>query len=213
MMRTRNMLLWVVLLVLALVLAACGGGDDDKKNDEASGAVDPTATSVSFGTDLGAISDMPGCSDPNDEECPAPIQLPLDGTATAADVSISYAARYFDAVTEGLPDEMLIQITPSANNRYTEEAVFSVYFAESVEAALAGLVEPDSAEWRTDTLTGTIAVSKDETQDPVVTTSIGAFDTGDGRVIVLQAVTTEMYGWDLWAQVYAEMLDTLVVGG
>ena len=59
---------------------------------------------------------------------------------------------------------------------------------------------------------GTIGVVKDDTQDPPVNTTIGAFGTKDGRAIVLKLITTGQYGWDLYSQLYQDMLNTLTVG-
>ena len=97
------------------------------------------------------------------------------------------------------------------NNKFEERAVFEAYFAESVEAALSGLSEPEIADWTAAGLSGKIGVSRDQTQDPPVNTTIGAFALADGRAVVLKLTSTGKYGWDLWSQVYANMLETLTV--
>jgi hypothetical protein len=107
----------------------------------------------------------------------------------------------------------LIEIAPSENNRFPDKATFQIYYADSVDAALTELIDPESADWQTDTLTGRIGVAKDQTQDPPLNTTIGAFALPDGRAIVLKAITTGQYGWDLHMRLYEEMLNSLVVGG
>ncbi len=232
-MRKTWIILLALLLALALGLAACGGDDDDSNgtdsatngdatngdaanDDSGAGGFNPGGADVSFGADLGADSDLPGCADPDDEECPAALDMPLDGEAVAEGVQISYPDRYFDALTgddvlEDAPPGTLIQIVPSENNRYAETAVFSLYFGDSVAGAVAALAESDAADWTTETLTGTIAVHRDETLDPPVNRTIGAFEDDAGRVVVLELVTTGKYGWDLWARVYTAMLDSVVL--
>ena len=54
---------------------------------------------------------------------------------------------------------------------------------------------------------------KDPTQDPPVNTTIGAFALPDGRAIVLKAITTGKYGWDLYTRLYEDMLNSLAVSG
>lgn len=211
----RELLVLILLLALALILAACNGDDDNGGDNEPAGdagGFTPDAPNVNFGADLAGDNEMPGCADPNDDECPAAVEMPFDATITAEDVTVGYPAQYFDATTDALPDGVLVQITPSDNNRYVEQAIFTVYFAESVDAALAVLNDPEIAEWQTATMTGMIGVSRDATQDPPVNTTVGAFETADGRVIVLQVTTTGKYGWDLWRLVYGQMLELLVVG-
>ena len=218
------------LLVLVLGLAACGG--NASQNDVATSvptsetAATPhteadNAASLNLsgpnlgagtGEDAGAGAQLPGCSDPNDEECPAALQLPLDGEASADGVHIRYPARYFDARTGAdAPEDTLIVIEPSERNKYDERAVFTVYWADSVEEATAALDAPESAEWQTETLHGVIAVSKDTTQDPPITTTIGAMTTPDGRVLAFKLTVNGKYGWDLWSRVYEDMLDSLRV--
>lgn len=230
-MRTKWLVVITLLLVLALALAACGGDDDDTGNNASDNAetaseeptaetdgsgsavgFSPSGPSISLGADLSGGSDLPGCSDPDDEECPAALVMDLDGEASAGGVTINFPARYFDALTGAdASDGALIQIVPSENNKYAESANFAVLLVDSLEGTFDGLVEPESAEWTTDTLTGTIMVSKDAEQDPPANRTVGAFETADGRAVLLTLDTTGKYGWDLWAQVYVTMLDTLVV--
>lgn len=210
--------LWTLLLIVLLSAAACGNDGDKPANTPG-----PTAEagspsgSVSLGSGVGLNvgagggigSGLPGCADPNDEECPMPLVMDLDGEIAAGGVSVRYPDRYFDAAPgEG---EVLFVITPAENNKY-ERAVFEARFAESVEAALATLTEPETAQWTAGTLTGTIGVQRDETQDPPVITTVGAFALDDGRAVVLTLTATGKYGWDVWSQVYTSMLDTLAVG-
>lgn len=235
-MRSKWMVLVTVLLVLVLALAACGGDDDGGDNNDndaddttqtptgdatvesgdatESSGFNPGAASFDLGANLGGEdSGLPGCSDPDDDACPAALVMDLDGEVSAGGVTINYPARYFDALTGTQSPDALIQIVPSENNRYSETAVFSVILTESVDIdeMISRMVEPDIAEWSTDTLTGKIAVSKDAEQDPPVATTIGAFETEDGRGVVITLGTTGKYGWDLWAKVYASMLDSIVV--
>ena len=220
----------VLLLVLALLgLVACGG--ETKESQTASSAPTPTAETsnteasgtpslnlsgpslgVGVGDDAQSDTPLPGCSDPDDEECPAALQLPLDGEAIAEGVHINYPARYFDARTGAdAPEGTLILIEPSERNKYDERAVFEVYWADSIKEATAALESPESAEWHTETLHGVIAVSKDTAQDPPLTTVIGAMTTPDERVLVLKLTVNGKYGWDLWSRVYEDMLNSLQV--
>jgi hypothetical protein len=212
----------ICILLVMLVLAACGDENEEKNGAETEATPTVSATlALDTGADVGlgsggengTGSQLPGCSDPNDDECPAPLVLDLDGTASAGGVTVQYPTRYFTAVTSDSAStgDVLIEIAPSENNRFAEKATFQIYFAESVEAALAELTDPISAEWQTETLSGTIGVVKDQTQEPPVNTSIGAFEVGDGRVIVLKAITTGKYGWDLHARLYEDMLNSLAV--
>jgi hypothetical protein len=213
---------WILLLtgLLILALAACGGDNKDGKKTEATPTSETGGTSLNLGSGSGLgiqpggstspTSSLPGCSDPNDTECPVPLALDLDGEASAGGVTIHYPTRYFTATTNPSGD-ILIEIAPSENNKFNEKATFQVFFAESVNAALAALTDPITAEWKTDTLNGTVGVMKDQTQDPPVNTTIGAFALGDGRTVVLKVVTTGKYGWDLYSQLYEGMLNSLVV--
>jgi hypothetical protein len=214
--------LLVGLVILALALAACGG----KSTDEASSTPEPSSTPKTGGAfnpgsvgpdlsvDLSGGSGLPGCNDPNDTECPTPVVMTLDQTVSAGGVTIRYPARYFNTTTNSGPvGTVLIEITPSENNKYEDTATFQVYFAESIDGALAELQDPETGTWSNDTLSGTVGVVKDRTQDPPVNTTIGAFTVSDGRVIVLKAVTTGKYGWNLWARVYEDMLNSLSVSG
>jgi hypothetical protein len=214
---------WVVMacVILALIVAACGG-ENDKNNNDDTPATEAAAPDLSTGPDLATGPDlgsggaeatsenqMPGCSDPDSTDCPIPLEMDLDATASAGGVTVSYPDRYFDATTAN--DGVLITITPSENNRYDQRAEFEIYFADSVEDALAGLTDPITGDWSNDMLDGTVGVVLDDTQDPPLNTSIGAFNLADGRTIVMKATTTGQYGWDLWSQVYEDMLNTLVV--
>lgn len=213
------------ILIIALGVAACG---NDEAGDSGDPPQDSAATEATGGNALSGgapildagpglnlntgdsgSSALPGCSDPSDDECPMPLVMDLDGEASAGGVTIGYPARYFD-VTTGDGD-ILFTITPSANNKFKEKATFEVYFATSVEAALAELDEPESVPWSAGTLEGTINVVRDTSQDPPVNTTIGAFALADGRAVVVRLTTTGKYGWDLWSQVYTAMLETLAV--
>ncbi len=228
---------WTILVIfaaLALILAACGGDDDNDSDTRptateaatAEAAEADGAPSLDAAPDLGGGPDLagglsggpgderqlPGCSDPDSDECPAPLDMPLDGEASFEGVSINYPSRYFDAaVGDETGGDALIAITPSENYRFEEQATFQVYFAESVDAALADLVDPDTAEWTAGALEGTIGVVRDAAQEPQQATTIGAFALPDGRAIVLKAETTGQYGWDLFSRVYDDMLQTLTV--
>lgn len=216
-MRVTWTVIFALLVILALGLAACGGDDDDtgraapEPTEGPSGAFSPNAPSLSLGADLSGENALPGCSDADDEECPAALLMDLDGEVSAGGVTISYPARYFDALSGEQSPDALIQIVPSENNRYAEAAVFSVVLMDSPATALDILADPETAEWATDTLSGTIAVSKDATLDPPVNTTVGAFTSEDGRGVVFKLVTTGKYGWDLWSRVYEAMLQSLVL--
>ncbi len=222
----------VGVMIVALMVTACG--NDSKKSTPTSApsatpAAAPVATTANggfapgnTGLSLGAGPDaapatavsalssgMPGCSDPNTDECPTPLTLDLDAEASAGGASVRYPSRYFDVTTAD--SGTLITITPSERNKFEDRASFEVYFADSVDAALSGLVDPDTAPWTVGDWQGTIGVSHDTTQDPQVNTAIGAFALPDGRTIVFEATTTGQYGWDLWALVYEAMLNTLAV--
>lgn len=228
----RRIWLLVAFMALALILAACGGDGDDDGDNEPAATEEATAEAaestggltLDAGPDLGAglnaggeagdDRQLPGCSDPDSEECPAPLQMTLDGQASVEGVSINYPSRYFDAALgEEDAEGVLIEITPSENFRFEEQAAFQVYFAESVEAALADLADPITAEWNAGALEGVIGVVLDAEQDPPHNTTIGAFALPDGRAIVLKAETTGKYGWDLFSRVYDDMLQTLTVAG
>lgn len=226
---------WILLLVglLVFALAACSSNDkkDNTPTPEATPTVESAGPGVSLDTtgpglntggnstpDSSAVigGQMPGCSDPSDTECPVPLALDLDGEISAGGVTIRYPTRYFDAATptsgtSGTSGDILIEITPSERNKFPEKATFQVYYADTVKAALAELTDPITAPWQTQTLSGTIGVVKDDTQDPQVNTTIGAFALGNGRAIVLKAITTGKYGWDLHSQLYEDMLTSLTV--
>jgi hypothetical protein len=220
--RMTQVWLLVGLAILSLGLAACGGKSKDGNSStpepsstpQTSGAFDPGNVGPDLSVNLGDGSGLPGCNDPNDTECPSPVVMTLDQTASAGGVTIRYPSRYFDVATNSGPvGTVLIEITPSGNNKYEDKATFQVYFAESVDGALAKLQDPETGTWSNDTLSGTVGVVKDRTQDPQVNTTIGAFTASDGRVIVLKVVTTGKYGWNLWARVYEDMLNSLSVSG
>ena len=217
--RLGRMWRWAALLLLVLGAAACGSGDGDRPTSTPEPTAETGSSSggvslegglgLNVGTGGEIVSGLPGCANPNDDECPMPLIMDLDGEIAAGGLSLRYPERYFDAAPgEG---DVLIIVTPSENNRFAERAVFEASFAESVEAALAVLAEPETAEWTAGGLSGTIGVVRDEAQDPPLTTTVGAFALDDGRAVVLTLTTTGKYGWDLWSQVYASMLDTLAV--
>jgi len=216
---SRNYGLLVGLMMLALVWAACGGDEsEDPENESApSQAATETAFDPGAAPDLAinpAGSGLPGCSDPSDRECPAPLDLDLDAEVSDSGVTIRYPSRYFVARTGSEnPDGVPIEIAPGDNYNFEDQANFQVYFAESMENALSVLEgEPETTEWSTDRLTGgTIAVVKDREQTPPINTTVGAFPLDDGRVVVLKLVTTGKYGWDLFSATYDRMLDTLTV--
>jgi hypothetical protein len=214
----RKSFLLLIIVLLALTLAACG--DDDKKDEPPAatpteaGGLGPVGPALNVNSGAEATSStpgrLPGCSDPNSDECPAPLEMTLDGEISVGGVTVKYPARYFVAA-EGGADGPLVEISPSENNKFDEKATFSVSFADSIDAALAGLTDPETGAWSNATLNGTIGVSKNQAQDPPMNTTIGAFTTPDGRVIVVQVITTGKYGWDLWSRVYEEMLNALVI--
>ena len=219
---------WILLLIGLLVFALAACTSSSKNDSTPTPVVTPTAESAGSGLNLDtgpalntggdtstpdstAIGgQMPGCSDPSSTDCPVPLALDLDGEITAGNVTIRYPTRYFDATTPTNGD-ILIEITPSERNKFAEKGTFQVYYADSVKAALAELTDPITADWHTQTLMGTIGVVKDDTQDPPVNTTIGAFGLKDGQAIVLKAITTGQYGWDLHSQLYEEMLNSLTV--
>jgi hypothetical protein len=154
---------------------------------------------------------LPGCSDPDAGNCPAPVNLPLSEQASGDGITVSYLSRYF-ALDEDAPDGVAIRIISGERFPFEQQAEFDIYRAESVESAIATIEVTDSGEWTpTQGWNGTIAVQKDTTQTPQVNTSIGAFELPDGGAIVLRAVTTGEYGWDVWAVIYELMLNSLVV--
>jgi hypothetical protein len=218
--------IWLVTGLVVLALAGCttSAKKDNTPTPEATPTVESAGAGLNLNTgpglDTGSSAStpdsttiggqMPGCSDPSSTDCPVPLSLDLDGEITAGSVTIRYPTRYFNATTPTSGD-ILIEITPSENNKFPDKGTFQVYYADSVKAALAELTDPITAEWQTQTLMGTIGVVKDDTQDPPVNTTIGAFGTKDGRAIVLKVITTGQYGWDLYSQLYQDMLDTLTV--
>jgi hypothetical protein len=236
-MMPRSRGLWLAIaLVLIMALAACGGDDNDNDNGDANQDDSPTPTAetdaaagtpqldLNLGPQLevggaadsepaeaGLVGRLPGCSDPDAEDCPSPVNLPLDEQATGDGITVSYLSRYF-APAEDTPDDVAIRIVPGERFPFQEQAEFDVYRADSVESAISVIEATDSGEWTSGQgWNGTIAVQKDNSQDPQVNTSIGAFELPDGGVIVLRAVTTGQYGWDLWSVIYEQMLNSLVV--
>ena len=242
----RNKLVFLmVIILLALVMAACG--DDDTSNNNSNDTVDPTPTAESLsnpagldtGLDMtgpsvggnsggddadhengGIGANLPGCDDLESDECPVPLDpslIPLDGEASSGGITVAYASRYFDATTS--EDGVLITVTPSERNKFEFKGTFEIYFAQSLDDALADLDdlpgEADTAAWSTDTLTGTISVVNDDTQDPPITAAIGAFTQldapEDDRVIVLKATTTGTFGWYFHTKLYEAMLESVVI--
>lgn len=211
--------IWVTLLLIALGAAACGGDGDEKPASTAEPIADAGGAGgglsleggldLNLGTGNRITGGLPGCAKLSDDECMVPLTLDLDGESAGGGLSLRYPARYFDA-TAGEGD-VLITLSPSENYQFAERAVFEVSFAESVEAALAVLTEPETAPWTAGDLSGTIGVVCDDTQDPPLNTTVGAFALEDGRAVVLTLTTTGKSGWVLWSQVYAAMLDTLTV--
>lgn len=213
---------WVVGAVLLLVLSACGGGDDDKKKNSAQQpAGQPTASAGTFdpggGIGLqvdepGSSSGLPGCSDPNDTECPAPLDLDLDAQVSGGGIQLSYPSRYFVAHTGAENTEgVLVELVPSDHFNWSSQAVFQVYFADSVEQALSELQDPTLGQWSGSTWSGTIGVVKDQSQEIPANTTIGAFPLENGRVVVLRLQTTGKYGWDLFSQVYTSIVDSFQI--
>lgn len=232
-MRPRSRGLWLAIaLALTLALTACGGANEDENAEPSpTPTVAPTAetaaapsSGLSLAPDLalgsadtapdepGLVGRLPGCSDGESEDCPSPVNLPLDAQASQDGITISYLSRYF-TVDDAPPDDVAIRIVPNERFPYADmQAAFEVYRAESVESAVAAIEATDSGAWTSaQGWEGTIAVRKDAAQDPPVNTSIGAFELPDGGAIVLRAVTTGQYGWDLWSVIYEQMLDSLVV--
>lgn len=229
---TKYRAFWFLSVLAVLALAACGG---DGGEDAGSAPSDTPATSAATGTPVGALNldagpdlslgggdlnastnsgtQLPGCSDPNSTDCPAPIQMQLDGSISADGITIHYPKRYFNALTAGEnPQGVPIQLEPNDTYAFENEAVFQVYFAESVEQATSGLTDPASAPWTAQQIgEGVIAVEKNEEQDPPVATIIGAFPADDGRAVVLKLTVDGQYGWDLFTRVYEAMLNTLIV--
>jgi hypothetical protein len=206
-MMSRIKWMWIGLVILAA--AACSQKDQKQPASTPQDTPNLVIPSLPIQSPGGGL---PGCSDPNDTECPAALSFDLDGEASSGGVTIRYPARYFDATTGG--DPVLIAIQPSEKYAFPEQASFQVYFADSIDQALAELQDPLMADWTAATgLSGKVGVVKDRAQDPPVNTVIGAFSLPDGRVIVLKLVATGKYGWDLFSQIYSQMLDTLTVGG
>lgn len=227
----QRVLRWgVVLLAGVLVLAACGGDDDSAGQNEP--AADPTATgsapvfntgpSLNTGPDLavggapdGASGDerqLPGCADPDSDECPSPLQVELDTTVTAENVTLSYYGRYWEALTGEAAGDALVRIQPTDKNKFDLKGTFEVTFAESVDAALTSLGKPEPVAWETANLGGgVVATVHDDTVEPPVATVCGVFERPDGRAIVLTMIATGKYSLDFHQDVYTAMLDSLVV--
>jgi hypothetical protein len=222
--------LLLVLLIGALGLAACGDDDDGGEGETA--ATEAVTEEAGTGSGLGSggldisggpsldiqpVGDgLPGCNDPNDTECPMPLELEFDGEVSAEGVALAYPTRYLNAAAgDDAPEGVLIQITPNERYAFEEQATFDVYYADSVDAALADLADPLLTDWDPEALPqGVVGVVKDQEQDPPVNTAIGVFpvpDDPDGRAIVLRLVTTGKYGWDLFSLAYEQMLDSLTV--
>jgi len=209
---------WIWGAVLLVVLAACGGDGDKDKNTEPT-VSSGTSTTPGFtpgggiGLNVGApgsSSGLPGCSDPSDTECPAPLDLDLDAQVSNGGIQLSYPSRYFvaqtsDENTDGVP----IELVPSERFNWSSQAVFQAYFTSSIDQALSELQDPITGEWSGTVLSGTIGVVKDQSQDPPVNTTVGAFPLEDGRVFVLRLQTTGKYGWDLFSEVYAAIANSI----
>lgn len=210
---------FISLLVLSAVLAACGSAKKKENTTPTPPASDGFNPSGAVGLNTGSsltptsiTNTLPGCDDPSSTECPSPLTLTMDGTATQGGVTISYPSRYFTATTgsSGTP-AILIEVAPSDKFKFAEKATFQVYFADSIDKALAGLSNPITGDWSNATLKGKIGVVKDETQNPPLNTIVGAFSLSDGRVIVVKLVTVGKYAWTLWSKVYEAMLNSVVV--
>lgn len=230
-MTQRARWLWLAIaLALAVALAACGNNEDGGSTptpEPVSGAQTPqlnlnTGPGLALGgasgegseSEPGMAGRLPGCSDAGAEDCPAPVSLPLDAETSADGITIGYLSRYFDVAADA-PEGVAIRIVPNAKFPFADnQATFDVYRAETVESAVAAITATDTGAWTSaQGWEGTIAVEKDEVQDPQTNTSIGAFALPDGGAIALKAVTTGRYGWDLWSVIYEQMLDSLVVEG
>ena len=213
-----------LLLVLALALAACSDDSSSDQQDEVpteamaeasaeatseSGAFNPSGPSL----DISVPGQLPGCSDPDDDACPMPLELALDGEISQEGITLSYPPRYFEArVGDQTGSDVPIEIIPAEHYPFDEEASFSAYFATSTESAVADLAEAEHIAWSTaGGYNGTINVLRNETQDPVTITVVGAFELADGRAVVLELNATGKYGWDLYTTVYTQMLDSLTV--
>lgn len=208
-------LIWIGLIIL---LAACGNDDNDNgSQSEPTVELTPvTPAAFDAGPDLdvsiGGGSSLPGCNDPNDTECPAPLDMDLDGEAAAEGITVNYPTRYFTATTvDENPEGVPVQIAPNDVYPFEDEAVFQVFFTETVEQAMSELTDPLTAEWDTGSMTGTIGVEEDTAQDPQMNTIIGAFPLEDNRVVVLRLQVSGKYGWDLFSRVYENMLASLTV--
>lgn len=225
-MTQRTKWLWL-MIALVIALAACGSDEEGNSTptlESASGAATPlrlnTGPSLALGGagDSGGASEpgmagrLPGCSDASAEDCPAPVSQPLDAETSADGITIGYLSRIFEVAADA-PEGVAIRIVPNEKFAFVDnQATFDVYRADTVESALAAITPADSGAWTSaQGWEGVIAVEKDEAQAPQTNTSIGAFALPDGGAIVLKAVTTGQYGWDLWAVIYEQMLDSLVV--
>lgn len=232
-MRPRSRSFWLALaLALTLALAACSSEDDNETAQPSPPPTDESAAETDAATpqldlDLGPglalgggdseasepalAGRLPGCDEGDSEDCPSPVNLPLDAQTSKDGITVSYLSRYF-SIDEAPPDDVAIRIVPGERFPFDQRAEFELYRADSVESAIAEIEATASGAWTSaQGWEGTIAVQKDDTQDPQVNTSIGAFELPDGGVIVLRAVTTGQYGWDLWSVIYESMLNSLVV--
>ncbi|MBN1563510.1 MAG: hypothetical protein JXA10_06720 [Anaerolineae bacterium] len=169
------------------------------------------------GNDLGSA--FPGCNDLESDECPIPFDpalVGMDGEASSGGVTVNYPTRYFGATTSA--EGVLITISPSDQNKFEFKGTFEIYFADSIEDALAELDdlpgEAENADWITESLTGVISVVNDDNADPFTTTAIGAFTLMNDpaeRVIVVKATTNGKFGWYFHTKMYEAILDSLVV--
>ena len=104
--RVSRMWRWMALLLIVLGAAACGN-DDDKpaitpeptaETGSSSGSMSlEGGLGLNVGAGGGIAGGLPGCTDPDDEECPLPLVMDLDGEIAVGGVSVRYPDRYFDA--------------------------------------------------------------------------------------------------------------------
>ncbi len=108
---------WLLAGMTVLALAACSvdKGSQDRPETPAATQASPQF-SVGPGTDLQITTggrQLPGCNDPNDSECPAPLAMDLDATTSVDGVTIRYATRYFAVQTGSTAGGPLIEIAPN----------------------------------------------------------------------------------------------------
>jgi len=221
---------WIGTLALALLLtallAACG--DDEKDTSTTTPAQTaaapvlgsapslPAAPGLNVGAPGGEAGTegeerkLPGCADPNAEECPSPLPPALDATASAQGVQVDYYSRYWEAITSDSAGDPAIVIRPSEANKFALKGVFTVRFASSAEAVLADLPEAEQSIWTAANLgKGTVATVVDDSAAPPRATVYGVFPLEDGRALVFEMDATGQYSLDFHHDVYAAMLDSL----